>query len=101
MSGRPPLADVLAAVERRYGGRGPTYTREEQLSIHHGAVPEWLHRIARFHPRDEIRRHAQHLTGQLMTMRREFYAVSMQGELDEHDERAMQGRNRIGARRTG
>jgi hypothetical protein len=92
VSERRKLAEVLSDVDRAYGGRGPTYSRGEQLAIHIGVVPEWLYRLARFHPKESWKLHCANLASQLLIARREFHLVAFAGETDEHDERTIQPR---------
>lgn len=91
---RLPLTDVLNRLDRQYG-RGQTYSREEQLAIHRQVVPEWLYRLASYHPNESWRSHCANLASQLLIARREFRLVAFEGETDEHDERLIQGRNRV------
>ena len=60
----PTIGDTIDALERFYG-RGATYSRAEREAILAGRVPEWLQRIARYHPSDEWRNHCANLIGQL------------------------------------
>ncbi len=76
-----PLGDLLAELESFYG-RGETYGKAERTAILAGQVPEWLYRVARFHPALEWRNHCANLIAQLDIAWREGWpAVSQSAPL--------------------
>jgi len=75
------IGEHIDALERFYG-RGETYGRAEQAAILAGRVPEWLYRVARYHPDPEWRSHAANLAAQLdIAFRDAWPAVSQSAPL--------------------